>query len=257
MKYIPVKQIEDTGVARGLFTSGGSGWWPFRGENAGTEIPEADLAHYRELAAPLGTDPDHMNRVDQKHTDRVMTVRPENAGEGVIRVSETGPCDGMITDVPGTVLCIVTADCVPVFLIDPVKKAAGLVHSGWKGTAAEIAVNAIRAMKSAYGTDPADLVVCLGPYICSDCYEVSDDLRDDFGIRYTAAEMDEIFRDGRPGHCYLDLGRAISISLTREGVAKSAIHDPSLCTYHSEERFFSWRRNHTKGKNVLSALMLK
>ncbi len=49
MKYIPIKQIEDTGVARGLFTSGGSGWWPFRGENAGTEIPEADLANYREL----------------------------------------------------------------------------------------------------------------------------------------------------------------------------------------------------------------
>lgn len=249
MKYISVRQIEEGGAAHCLFTSGGSGYWPYD-DIAGTD-------NYKELAREYGTDPEHMIRVDQKHTDRILKAELYSAGSGVVRAGEEGPCDGIITDVPGLMLCIVTADCVPVSILDPVKRAAGIVHSGWKGTAAEISARAVEAMAAEYGTDPADLIVCLGPYICQDCYEVSDDLKDVFSENFSADETAKIFRAGRTGHSYMDLGGAIRLSLEKAGVKSDRIHDPHLCTYHSEERFFSWRRDHTKGKNVLSAIMLK
>lgn len=260
MKYISLKKIEETGIARGLFTSGGNGWWPYRGVNgtgtASPDVNEEDMFNYRKLAAELSTDPEHMIRVDQKHTDKIFTVTRANGGEGVSYEGEEEAYDGMVTNEPGTVLCAVTADCVPVFMLDPIKKAIGLVHSGWKGTAACISSNAVDAMIENYGTDPKNLIVCLGPHICSSCYEVSDDLKADFSRKYTPEEINDIFEKGRPGHCYLDLGKAIRISLVKAGADPDNIYGSSFCTYHSEENFFSWRRDHTKGQNVLSALML-
>ena len=84
--------------------------------------------------------------------------------------------DGMITNVPG--ICLVTsyADCVPLYFVDPVKKAIGLSHSGWRGTVGKIGKNTVQLMQENFGSKPEDLLAAVGPSVCMDCYEVSEHL---------------------------------------------------------------------------------
>lgn len=86
----------------------------------------------------------------------------------------------MITNVPG--ICLVTsyADCVPLYFVDPVKKAIGLSHSGWRGTVGKIGKNTVQLMQENFGSKPEDLLAAVGPSVCMDCYEVSEDVIEQF-----------------------------------------------------------------------------
>ena len=106
----------------------------------------------------------------QTHTTNVKRVYARERGQSF---PET---DGMITDVPG--ICLVTsyADCVPLYFVDPVKKAIGLSHSGWRGTVGKIGKNTVQLMQENFGSKPEDLLAAVGPSVCMDCYEVSEDV---------------------------------------------------------------------------------
>ena len=84
--------------------------------------------------------------------------------------------DAMITNLPGFAIGVRTADCIPILLYDPVNKAAGAVHSGWRGTVAKILRNVISKMSSTYGTQPAELLAVIGPGICVDCFQVGEEV---------------------------------------------------------------------------------
>ena len=111
-----------------------------------------------------------MTFTHQTHTVNVAVVEEEDRGK---RFMET---DGMVTNVPG--ICLVTfyADCVPLYLVDPVRKVIGLSHSGWRGTVNRMGRVTLEKMHEVYGTDPEDVVAAIGPSICQDCYEVSEDV---------------------------------------------------------------------------------
>ena len=112
----------------------------------------------------------------QTHTTNVRVVTEEDKGKGVIRERDYTDVDGMITNVPG--ICLVTsyADCVPLYFVDPVKKAIGLSHSGWRGTVGKIGKNTVQLMQENFGSKPEDLLAAVGPSVCMDCYEVSEDV---------------------------------------------------------------------------------
>ena len=106
----------------------------------------------------------------QTHTNNVVRVDERNKGQGLFR-TRMKDVDGMVTNVPGVALVTYHADCTPVYLYDPVKKAIGMVHAGWRGTVKEIAGAAVRKLQTEFGTDPADLVAMIGPCISKEYFE--------------------------------------------------------------------------------------
>jgi len=116
------------------------------------------------LAGFSGIDLKMITTCSQVHGSRVITVHSGNSG------IEHPAADGLITAEMGVVLAVFTADCLPVFMYDPEKKAAGLVHAGWKGTGKRIVEKAVKILEKKYGSSPRDIEVFLGPCICRECH---------------------------------------------------------------------------------------
>ena len=131
--------------------------------------------NYRILGHALGFAPEDTVFPVQRHTDIIRVVSRENRGEGLFRETPT-VCDGQITDEPGVALVAFGADCTPVLLFDPVRRAVGAVHAGWRGTAMGIAKKAVEAMSAAYGCRPGDIRAAIGPCIGQCCFETDGDV---------------------------------------------------------------------------------
>ena len=153
------------------------------------------LENYRRMAQILGTDVSRMVLSHQTHTTNIRLVTEADAGKGIWQVRDYENIDGLITNVPGLTLVTFFADCVPLYFVDPVHHAIGLSHSGWKGTVHRMGQKTVEAMGEAFGTKPEDLRVCIGPSICRDCYEVSEDVADAFKEEFGAEIRQDISVD--------------------------------------------------------------
>ena len=138
--------------------------------------PECVRENYRRIAAAIGFDDRNIVCSDQTHTNHVREVSKEDCGKGYLRPRDYADVDGLVTDEPDVVLATFYADCVPLYSVDPEHRAIGLSHSGWKGTVSDIAGVTVRAMRERYGSRPEALFAAVGPSICQDCYEVSEDV---------------------------------------------------------------------------------
>jgi purine-nucleoside/S-methyl-5'-thioadenosine phosphorylase / adenosine deaminase len=145
--------------------------------------------------------------------------------------------DASVATQPGELLGIETADCLPVLIVDPVRRAVAAAHAGWRGTAAGVATRAVEAIV-AQGSKPADLLAALGPSIGVCCYEVGADVEEAFG---TAGAR--FFQVGPRGRAHLDVRAANRAQLVAAGLGEAAIHDLPDCTYHLPDRYFSYRRD--------------
>ena len=116
------------------------------------------LENYRRMAAALGVDRERMVLTWQTHTTNVRRVTEEDEGKGIVRDRDYRDVDGLITDIPGITLVTFFADCVPLYFLDPVHKAIGLSHSGWRGTVKRMGQVTVDAMKEAFGTRPEDII---------------------------------------------------------------------------------------------------
>lgn len=153
-------------------------------------------------------------------------------------------------------LCTVEADCTPVYLLDPVHMAIGMIHSGWRGTAARISTNAISLMEQTYGTRAGDMIAAIGPCICRDCYEVSEDLIEPFREGFGAETADTFFTPKGGGKYLLDLKSAVRKTLELSGVRSENIEDSGYCTCH-DGMFYSWRKDQDASVRMLTAIWLK
>lgn len=214
-----------------------------------------DMEHYEQVAGAFGLTAEQMVRVHQKHTDRILSVHKDDAGEGVIRDTIQEAYDAMITSDSDLMLCVVTADCVPVFLYDTKRHIIGLAHSGRAGTMKEIAALTVQKMKEIYGTDPTDIQCILGPYLCKEHHEVRECDITGFTKRFTASEQSK-FITCRGDRYYIDMGEAIRVSLRRIGMKEENIKDDRLCTYENSA-LYSWRRDHDPDARIISFLILR
>ncbi|MBE3111065.1 MAG: peptidoglycan editing factor PgeF, partial [Acidobacteria bacterium] len=150
--------------------------------------------------------------------------------------------DALMTNVPGLLLVIRTADCLPVFLVDAKNRAAAAVHGGWRGTEKRILEKAVQAMLRSYGSEPGAMLAALGPCIGSACYEVGPEVRESFlGAGFPPAVLAEA--PGRPGKSLLDL-RAANVWLLHElGFRKDNILDSGSACTHCEPSLLSYRRD--------------
>ena len=150
--------------------------------------------------------------------------------------------DGHATNVPGILLAVSVADCVPIYVVDPVRRAIALLHSGWRGTAAGILRAGIDLLTSRAGSRPSDLVVHCGVAICGDCYQVGSDVAG---------------ACGRPadGPTHLDLRGVIAEQAGGQGVGRVSVSP--LCSAHMGDRFFSHRGSGGKAGRMIAFLGLE
>ena len=236
------------GVSKGIFSTMNLSFT--RGDER-----EAVEENYRRIAKALDVDYDRFVFSDQTHTTNVLQVTEKDAGNGITREREYPDIDGLITNVPGLVLTTFYADCVPLYFVDPVHRAIGLSHSGWRGTVNRMGQVTIERMREAYGTDPADLICAIGPSICQDCYEVSEDVTEQFAAAFPGHEA-ELFYRKENGKYQLNLWRANEIVLTEAGVKPEHLAVTDICTCCNPENLFSHRASHGKRGNLAAFLCL-
>ena len=195
----------------------------------------------------------------QTHTTNVRVITEEDRGKGPFTDRDYTDVDGLITNVPGIILSTFHADCPPVYIVDPVKKAIGLVHSGWKGTKGEIAANAIGLMHENYGSNPSDLVCAVGPSICGPCYEIGMDVAEQFFDSFSEEEIDKYnLLVAYPKEKFrLYLWNVIKLTLLNSGVKEENILITDVCTRCNPDLLFSHRIHHEKRGNLAAFLALK
>lgn len=154
--------------------------------------------------------------------------------------------DAATLDSPGLLLGIETADCLPLLLVDPRRRAVAAVHTGWRGTAAGVARRAVEALL-ATGSRADDLIAALGPGIGPCCYEVGEELRDFFG-----AEGAALFRSGPRGRPHLDVRAANERQLRDSGLAQARIHHVADCTSCRADLYHSYRRDGPDAGRMIS-----
>lgn len=194
---------------------------------------------------------------DQTHTTNIRVVTAADIGKGITKKRDYHDIDGLITNQSGIILATFFADCVPLFFLDPKHHAIGLSHSGWKGTALRMGEKTLQKMQETFQTDPKDVLVLIGPSICADCYEVSDDVAQCFEKEFMdSAALKEIVTPNKNGKFQLDLWKANETLLLEAGIQKKNLTITDICTCCNKELLFSHRGSHGKRGNLGAFLML-
>ena len=183
----------------------------------------------------------------QVHGSKIKHVQEEDRGKGALACDTAlADTDALITDKRNLPLAIFTADCLPIFLYDPITPAIGLIHAGWRSTQEDIAVKVMALMQENFNTHPKNLLVSFGPAIRECCYGVGEEFRKLFP-GYLAQ---------RGGHYYLDLVGINKDKILDLGVKEANIFDAKLCTSCKNTDFFSFRREGNSCGRMMSVIML-
>ncbi|MDD3164953.1 MAG: peptidoglycan editing factor PgeF [Oscillospiraceae bacterium] len=217
--------------------------------------PACVLENYRRLGRAIGFTPEQTVFTRQMHTDCIRQVGKADRGLGLFGDMDA-VCDGFITNEPGVALTVFTADCTPILLYDPVRRAICACHSGWRGTAMGIVKKAVAAMTAAYGTSPADVRAAIGPCIGRCCFETDRDVPDAMiaalGERACAPLLDDL----GGGRYRVDLKAINREWLLRAGLPADQIETSPLCTACRQDLFWSHRRLGNARGSMAAVIML-
>ena len=238
------------GVSRGIYSSMNLSFT--RGDEE-----EAVKENYRRIAQAIGFRTDDIVTSDQTHTANVRKVTEADRGKGITVPRDYQDVDGMVTNVPGLILATFYADCVPLYFADPVKRVIGLSHSGWRGTVAKIGKVTVEKMKEEYGCHPEDILAAIGPSICQDCYEVSEDVIEEFKTAFAEEYQERLYYEKKNGKYQLNLWEANRLIFLEAGIPEANISMPGICTCCNPEFLFSHRASHGKRGNLAAFLGLK
>lgn len=260
--YLSFPILEETGLVKQGFSTreGGISQGKFstmnftftRGDN-----PDHVMENYKRMAAALGVDMGKMVLAYQTHTTNVRLVTEKDAGKGITKERDYIDVDGLITNVPGITLVTFYADCVPLYFLDPVKKAAGLSHSGWRGTVNRMGEVTVKRMEEEFGTKPPDLIACIGPSICQNCYEVGGEVAGEFKKAFDRKYWKDLLKEEENGKYLLNLWKANELVLLEAGIKKENIEVTDICTHCNPKRFFSHRAMGNERGNLAAFLGLK
>ena len=207
--------------------------------------PARVCENFKRFGRAVGLPAEQMVLSQQTHTTNLRYCTGEDGGKGILRERGYTDIDGLYTDQPGVGLVISFADCVPVFLADPVKQVVAAVHSGWRGTVGRIGTKMVRVMSDRFGCDPKDIHALIGPSICQDCYEVDEPVITRFKEEYSQKQWSLLFKQSdeqaKTGHCQLDLWQAARLNLLEAGVDDEHITVTNLCTCCNPDLIFSHR----------------
>ena len=232
------------------------------------------LENRRRFQSALGASDLQLVALKQIHSDviHLFPAAPSEPCKGLPAVAG----DASITNLPGLLLAVQTADCVPILLVDPKKRAIAAIHAGWRGTLARIAIKAIGQMQMHFATNPADLLAAIGPSIGPCCYEVGTEVATQYHSQFPEAPawFDE-FRTGDepnpiqwlnrmpPGHqpppqnVRLNLKKANRAQLLSAGLRPENISVSDLCTACRPDLLFSYRKQGAHSGRLMSVIALR
>jgi len=228
---------------------------PYNSLNLGTTT--LDQQHNVEgnrslLARAFGVTQAALVTVRQVHGNDILVIDEPNEDNSHFLTVE---CDAIISNQPDILLGVCVADCVPVLLLDPVKRVVAAVHAGWQGTASALVAKTVSAMKSHFGCNPATLQAAIGPCISQCCYEVDGPVRQAFAP--TALSWEALTVPAGDGKWRLDLAGANRELLIAAGVPGAAVQVADMCVCCQREQFFSYRRDNGETGRQMGFIMLK
>ena len=216
--------------------------------------PQAIAQNREALCQLLGVDDDRLLMPHQVHLTEVVKV-----DEAFLRLSADERqqrfegVDALMTDVSRVCIGVSTADCIPVLLYDPVHHAVCAIHAGWRGTVQRIVEVAVDKMTKAYGSQPQDLKVQIGPGISLDSFEVGDEVYEAFtDAGYPMQQISQ-----KQGKWHIDLTKCCRLQLEATGIKPENIEESGICTYDDVEDFFSARRLGTASGRILTGIILR
>jgi len=229
--------LSEKGLCHGISTRiGGQSENELYSLNLGIKVNDSAenlQVNRRKFCQAVGVDDSRVVSSGQVHGDYVAVVDERQAGQ---RLPGT---DGLVTRTPHLPLLLFFADCVPLLLFDPVRKIIGLSHAGWKGTFQSIGPRTLSVMQHAFGTDPEDCLIGIGPSIGPGDYEVDEPVIQQINSKWP--QTDHFLRPGRPGHWMLDLWEWNRCQMLDAGVSESKIFISGTSTAQHPNTFFSHR----------------
>ncbi len=227
------------------------------------------LSNRKQFLQALGADEMSLVAIEQIHSDVVHRITSATPA-----IPNLAKGDALLTSVPGILLAVQTADCVPILLADRKRRAVAAIHSGWRGTLLRIAAKALGRMRMEFGTSPEDVIAAIGPSIGRCCYEVGSEVAAAFHSQFpnarewfdgpfdalAAGESDPNWlpwlTTKPPGHqhppprVHLDLVAANRAILAEAGVPPEQVSQWDLCTSCRTDLFFSYRRERVTGRHM-------
>lgn len=220
------------------------------------DAKENVLENFRRIGECFGKTPEDFVLSKQSHETKVLKVGTKDRGKGITKDRDYEGIDALITDEKGIILSCFSADCVPILFYDPIHKAVGACHSGWRGTKGKILQNVVEEMRKHFSSNPAEILVAIGPSICKEQYVVSEDLALSFLEDYpdlgedTASPIQRISKDKFQLDLW-DLNRRIALDC---GIKEEHISISGYCTMENPELFFSHR--YSQGKRGLQGAFI-
>lgn len=253
----------ETGIQHGFSTrKGGVSKGYLASLNLSFSVEDAKenvLENFRRIGERFGKTPEDFVLSKQSHKTKVLKVGMKDRGKGITKERDYEGIDALITDEEGLILSCFSADCVPILFYDPIRKAVGACHSGWRGTKGKILRNVVEEMSKHFSSNPADILIAIGPSISKEQYIVSEDLGLSFLEDYkdcseedSSSPIRRLSEDKFQLDLW-DLNRRIALDC---GLKKEHISISGYCTMENPELFFSHR--YSQGKRGLQgAFILK
>lgn len=223
-----------------LTRNGGSSPPPFRSLNFSTAAGDSEerlSENIRLIASAFHFKPERRVLLHQKHRDRILVLK--GCGE---RDASDSDYDAVLTDSPDRLLAIKTADCLPILVVDRVKRVIAAIHAGRQGTALQITRKAIRRMGAEFGCFPEDLLIALGPSIGVCCYEIDEQV--------FVPEWEPFAVPKKDGKWMIDLAGINMDQMRKEGIREDQIFRIDFCTRCHPDLFFSYRGEGRTGRQL-------
>ena len=250
----------ETGIQHGFSTrKGGVSKEHLASLNLSFSVEDAKenvLENFRRIGERFGKTPEDFVLSKQSHETKVLKVGMKDRGKGITKDRDYEGIDALITDEEGLILSCFSADCVPILFYDPIRKAVGACHSGWRGTKGKILRNVVEEMRKHFSSNPGEIFIAIGPSISKEQYIVSEDLGLSFLEDYpdlgedAASPMQRISKDKFQLDLW-DLNRRIALD---SGIREEHISISGYCTMENPELFFSHR--YSQGKRGLQGAFI-
>lgn len=252
--YLTFKKFEGYPCISHAFSTrlGGVSKKEFSSMNFSSELdsPENVEENYRIFCAALGYDRNKLVRSSQVHGNKIRIITNEDIENGNLDFSGI---DGFITNIPGAILKTSHADCCPVYMFDRVKKVVGLAHAGWRGTVSKIAENLARNFTEKFGSKKEDLICALGPCIGPCCFEVGEDVKNEF----EALNLKMKFEKCNNNKFKIDIKEVNKRILENFGVPAENIVTSDICSCCNKDWLFSHRATQGKRGNNGAFITIK
>ena len=207
-----------------------------RGWTLGGASPPSGRDGWHEVAAALGVEPHRLRRLRQVHGATVAVAEPEG--------DSLPDADIVVSTQPGVAIAVQAADCVPLLIADRLTGAVAAAHAGWRGLAAQVPIETVKALTRTFGSRPADLLAAIGPAIGTCCYEVGEDVRASMAPAFAGLDPSHWFTPGpKSGKWMFDTWASAREQLEAAGIPANQLFVAGLCTASHPDAFCSYRRD--------------